>query len=267
MAKESFMKWVNMLLVALMVFVSGCVTTTDSRFTREADRDKALNNYVKLATAYIGQGNLKRAKHHLDRALEIDDDYAPALAAQGLVYSSDGEKELADESFRRSIAADPGYTRGRTYYGAYLYSERKFEQARHQFSKASRDTDYEDRGNVFFNLGMTEERLGNLDSAETAYRRAVELTRGDARVLLAVSRVLVEQKDYAAASRYYSRLQSVIRGSTRHAHSPESLYTGIRLARQFGDDDQEASMAMMLRNEFPESFEYQQYKVLIANER
>ena len=261
------MRLVGIVLVALTFAVSGCVTTTDSRFTREADRDKALSNYVKLATAYIGQGNLERAKHHLDRALEIDDDYAPALAAQGLVYSSTGEKELADKSFRRSLAADSGYTRGRTYYGAYLYSEREFERAKDQFSTASRDTDYEDRGSVFFNLGMTEERLGNLDSAETAYRRAVELTRGSARALLALSRVLVEQQDYPAASRYYSRLQRVIKGSTRRAHSPESLYTGIRIARHFGDGDQEASMAMMLRNEFPESIEYQQYKVLIANER
>ena len=65
------MKLTGFIGVALALMVSGCVTTTDSRFAREADRDKALENYVKLATAYIGQGNLDRAEHHLDRALEI----------------------------------------------------------------------------------------------------------------------------------------------------------------------------------------------------
>jgi len=261
------MKWVSVIMLALAVLVSGCVTTTDSGFSREADRDKALENYVRLATAYIGQGNLDRARHHLDRALEIDDNNAAALAAEGLVYSADGEDELAEKSFRQSIAADSGYTRGRIYYGAYLYSKRRFEEARDQFSAASRDTGYDDRGSVFFNLGMSEERLNNLPAAEKAYRRAVELTRGQPRSLLALSRVLVEQDDYSAASRYYGRLQSAIKGSPQSSHSSESLFTGIRIARHYGDRDQAASLAMMLKNQFPESIEYQQYKVLIANEQ
>ena len=57
------------LLVAFLI--TGCVTTTDSRFSREADRQKAVDNYVQLATAYIGQGNTERARHHLDRALSL----------------------------------------------------------------------------------------------------------------------------------------------------------------------------------------------------
>jgi len=266
MAKEGSMKLVGVLLVVGMM-LSACVTTTDSPFAREADRDKALANYVKLATAYIGQGNLERAEHHLDRAFEIDDDYAPALAAQGLVYSSRGEADLAENSFRQALRADDDYTRGRTYYGAYLYSQRRFQAARDQFSVASRDVEYEDRGSIFFNLGMTEERLGNTEAAVKAYRRSVELTRGEPRSLLALSRVLVEEGDYSAASRFYGRLLRVMRGSTRHSHSPESLLTGIKIARHYNDEDQEASMALMLKNEYPDSLEYQQYKVLIANEQ
>jgi len=249
------------------ILVAGCVTTTDSRFSREADREKALSSYVQLATAYIGQGNLERARHHLDRALEIDSGNAQALATMGLVYSYEGEDELAGKSFRKAVAADGDYTRGRVYYAAFLYSQGDYREASNQFSIASRDTGYKERGGVFYNLGMTEERQGNLEAAESAYRRAVELTRGEARTLLSLSRVLVEQGDYSAASRYYSRLQTLIQGNTRLAHSAESLYTGIRIARHFGDKDQEASMALLLRNQYPDSSEYQQYKVLTAHDR
>jgi type IV pilus assembly protein PilF len=114
---------------------------------------------------------------------------------------------------------------------------------------------------------MTEERLGNLDAAEGAYRRAVELTRGEARTLLSLSRVLVEKGDFTEASRYYSRLQTMIQRNTRLSHSAESLYTGIRIARHFNDRDQEVSLAMLLRNDYSDSLEYQQYRVLIANDR
>ncbi|QSP94089.1 type IV pilus biogenesis/stability protein PilW [Marinobacter salinisoli] len=252
-----------MLLAAL--FVTGCVTTVDSRFSREADRQEAIEDYVQLATAYIGQGNLERARHHLDRALELDADSASARAAMGLVYNTEGETELAESSFERAIDADPDYTRGRVYYGAFLFGQNRMEEARDQFRAASRDTDYKERGSVFYNLGMTEEQLDQSEQAEAAYRRAVELSRGDARSLLALSRVLADQGDYSNASRYYSRLTSVMQRNQRLRHSPESLLTGIRIAHNMNDHDQAASLALQLKNNYPESVEYQQYKVLISN--
>lgn len=253
-------------LVWAALLVTGCVTTTDSRFAREADRQEAIEDYVQLATAYIGQGNLDRARHHLDRALDLDSDSPAARAAMGLVYNAEGEPELAESSFERAIESDAGYTRARVYYGAFLYGQGRMDEARDQFRAASRDTEYQDRGSVFFNLGMTQERLGERDNAAVSYRRAVELSRGDARSLLALSRVLAEQGDYSAAARYYSRLSSMMQKNDRLRHSPESLLTGIRIARYLDNRNQEASLALQLKNNFPESVEYQQYKVLISND-
>lgn len=253
-------------LVWATLLVTGCVTTTDSRFSREADRQEAVDDYVQLATAYIGQGNLDRARHHLDRALALESESPSARAAMGLVYNAEGEPELAESSFERAIDSDAGYTRARVYYGAFLYGQGRMDEARDQFRAASRDTEYKDRGSVFFNLGMTQERLDELDNAEASYRRAVELSRGDARSLLALSRVLAEQGDYSAAARYYSRLSSMMQKNDRLRHSPESLLTGIRIARYLDNRNQEASLALQLKNNFPESVEYQQYKVLISND-
>ncbi len=258
-------RYLSSAVVVLALLISGCVTTTDSRFTREADRQAAVENYVKLSTAYLGQGNLERARHHLDRALDLAPDSAKALAVQGLVYHTEGEAELAEKSFREAISSDRNYTRGRVYYGAFLFSEERYADARDQFKVASQDTEYKDRGSVFYNLGLTQERLGELDDAVNSYRRAVELSRGEARSLLALSRVLVEQGNFEAASRYYNRLVTTIQRNPRIKHSAESLYTGIRIARYFSDRNQEASLALLLKNEYPESVEYQQYKVLISD--
>lgn len=253
------------LLVALVI--TGCVTTTDSRFTREADRQKALTNYVQLATAYIGQGNIERARHHLDRALEIDPDSSRALAAYGLIYNRDGDVELAEKSFRKAVSNDSSYTRGRVYYGAFLYSQGQLEESRDQFLAASRDTDYEDRGSVFYNLGMIQERLGLQADAIVSYRRATELTRGDVRSLLSLSRAMVEAGDIDGAARHYDRLTLMMQRNERLQHSPESLFTGIRIARHLGNRNQEASLALQLKNNFRESVEYQQYRALISNDK
>ncbi|SFR43016.1 type IV pilus assembly protein PilF [Marinobacter daqiaonensis] len=253
-------------MLMLAALLAGCVTTTDSRFAREADRDEAVDNYVRLATAYLSKGNYDRARNHLDRALELDSSDAAALATKGLLYQAEGEPELAEEAYEKALRSDSGYTRGRVFYGAFLYNNQRYEEAREQFRVASRDTGYEDRASVFYNLGRTNERLGNLEAAAGDYERAVELRRGDSRALLALSRVLADAGDWSMASRYYSRLSQIIQRSPQLRHTPESLLVGVRIARHFGDYNRESSLALLLRNEYPNSEEYRQYKALIADD-
>ncbi|MDX1757297.1 MAG: type IV pilus biogenesis/stability protein PilW [Marinobacter sp.] len=249
----------------LTVVLAGCVTTTDSRFAREADREKAVNSYIQLATAYVGKGNIDRARVHLERALELEPDSAGAHSVMGLVYQSEGEGQLAEESFQHALESDPGYTRGRVFYGAFLFGQQRYADARHQFQRAASDTGYADRASVFFNLGLTEERLGNVGPAAAAYRRSVELSRGDANSLLALSRMLVEQGKYDDAAGYYERLTMAMRRNPEMQHSPQSLLTGIRIARHFSDRDRESSLALLLKNKYPDSAEYKQYKVLSSD--
>ncbi len=254
------------ILAGAGLVTSGCVTTTDSAFAREADRDEAVDNYVRLATAYIAQSNFDRARDHLERALELDGAEPAALATQGLLYQTEGEPELAEKAYRNALSSDSGYTRGRVFYGAFLYGQQRFEESREQFRLATRDVGYEERASVFYNLGRVNERLGLQEETIDAYRRALELRRGDARAMLALSRVLVDNGQYAAASRYYSRLASMIERNPQAEHTPESLLVGIRLARHFRNHDQESSLALLLRHQYPGSEEYRQYKALIADD-
>lgn len=245
---------------------AGCVTVSDSRFAREEDEDRAVDNYVQLATAYLSQGNHDRSRKHLERALELQPNNAAALATQGLLYQSEGDPELAEEAYRDSLRSDSGYTRGRVFYGAFLYNNERYEEAREQFRKASRDTSYDDRASVFYNLGRANEQLEDMDAAVQAYRRALELGRGNPRWLLALSRSLVAGGDYTAAARYYDRLLSMMERSPKLEHSPESLLVGIRIARHLRNYDQESSLALLLRNRFPDSEEYRKYKVILADD-
>ena len=253
----------TLLLAGLM---AGCVTTTDSRFAREEDKDQAVANYVQLATAYLSQGNYERSRRHLERALDLRPDDAAALATQGLLMQAEGEPALAEESYRRALRSDGNYTRGRVFYGAFLYGQGRFDEAQDQFQRASRDTGYSDRAAVFYNLGRASERTGDVEVATAAYQRALELGRNDPRAMLALSRVLVEAGDYSAASGHYTRLTGLMQRSPQLGHTPESLLVGIRIARHFNNYDQESSLALLLRNRYPDSEEYRKYKVLTADD-
>ena len=253
-------------VLLLVTLLAGCVTVTDSRFAQEEDEDKAVDDYVQLATAYLSQGNYERSRKHLERALELQPDDAGALATQGLLYQTEGEPELAEQAYRKALRSDSGYTRGRVFYGAFLYGEGRYEDSQEQFQLASRDTAYEDRASVFYNLGRASEQVGDTETAVQAYRRALELGRGNPRWLLALSRSLVATGDYSAASRYYSRLVSMMQSNPRLQHNPESLLVGIQIARHFQNYDQESSLALLLRNRFPDSEEYRKYKVILADD-
>jgi type IV pilus assembly protein PilF len=251
--------------VLSMVLLAGCVTTTDSRFAREADKRKIVENYIQLATAYIGQNNLDRARFHLERATKLAPENPKVLATRGLILQAEGEAELAERSFREAIENDEGYTRGRVYYGAFLFGRGRFEEARVQSSAASRDTDYKDRASVFYNLGRTYEELEQPAEAATAYRRSLDLSRGNTEAILALSRALANSGNYTEAFRYYSYLMDLMDKNPNLRHSAQSLITGIRIAYHLGDQNRVSSLGLLLKSDFPDSLEYQQYKVLIAD--
>ncbi|PAV26304.1 type IV pilus biogenesis/stability protein PilW [Tamilnaduibacter salinus] len=242
--------------------LGGCVTTTTSPFAEDANAEKAVSDYVRLGTAYISQGNYERAREHLRRALEIDPESSEALATLGLVHQSDGEHALAEQSYRQALDNDPSYTRGRVYFGTFLYNQGRFDEAVSQFKRASTDTDYNDRASVFQSLGKSYEALEQNADATSAYRRAVEISRGNPQYLLSLSGALVRMEQYSQASRYYSRLRRMMARNKNLRHSPESLLTGIRIARHFGNKDREASLALLLEKEYPQSEELKAYRQL-----
>ena len=250
------------ILFAMLLSLQGCVTTTDSPFERDASPVEAKKDYVQLAMGYIQQNNLERARKHADRALQIDPEYAPAKAAQGLIFQQEGEAKLAEQAFRQALNFDPSYTRGRVFYGAQLYSQGRFSEAVDQFSKASEDVDYPERGSVFYNLGRAQVSMGDYQAAVASFRRANELKRGDARTLLALSETLFLTGTFEGSSYYFTQLEDMIRRNASLAHSPASLLLGARLAAQLGDYDRESSYALMLRNTYPKSPEYKQYEAM-----
>lgn len=255
-----------LLTIVCVFMLGGCVTHTDSSLRSKANAGRAEAAYVQLGLAYIAEKQLAEARDNLRRALEINASSAPATAAMGLVFQMQSEEALAEEHFRKALNYDSGYTRGRTYYGAFLYAQKRFEEAYDQFERATNDTGFEDRGQVFYNLALCASRLGRDEKAIEAYQKAVNIQGESFELLSELSRLLVYTGQYEQAARYFERLDSLVASSPAIRHTPRSLLTGLRLARHGGDGNREASLALLLRNLYPESSENKQYKALTADD-
>ncbi|UZE97712.1 type IV pilus biogenesis/stability protein PilW [Alkalimarinus alittae] len=248
--------------IGFLVFIlSGCVTTTDSAFSRKADEGKAVQNYIQLGLAYIQRDDFEKARANIGRALEIDSDSSEAYAALGLLYQQQAENELAEEHFKKAIKLDAKNTRGRTFYASFLYRVERYSEALEQFELAGTDTDYPRRSVIFINVAQCYLKLDQSDQAVKAYEKALSLDRNQAQALIGITQLLVQKGEYLKGQQYYNRMVNVIRSSGM-THSAKSLWLGIELARHFNDRGQESSYALLLKKLYPESQEYKQYRAL-----
>lgn len=255
--------WVGVLLCAML---GGCVTTTNSIFTRKENKTQAEKDYIQLGLAYTQKGEYEVARQDFQKALAINSDSAGALAGMGLLYQIQDEPDLAEESFQKALHADPSYTRGRTFYGAFLYSQGRYQDCYDQFSRAAQDFNFTDRSLIYTNLGRCAEKIGRTDEAIDAFRKSLGINRQNIPTLLGLTQALVDANRYTEARHYDQQMNDLINASPSIHPSAESLWVSIRIAHHFQDADREASLALLLGNLYPKSKEYKQYKALISHE-
>src|SRR5690606_25228259 len=129
-------------LLALTLALGGCVTETTGGFNVEVSREQALQDYIALARGYLDQGDLASAKRHLNNAAAIDRSNAEIHSIWGLVYAREGEADLADENFRRSLRIDGSNSQARNNYAAFLFAAGRYEDAYRQLEIVVNDTQY-----------------------------------------------------------------------------------------------------------------------------
>jgi type IV pilus assembly protein PilF len=130
-----------------------------------------------------------------------------------------------------------------------LFAQGRYQEAIEQLSVAANDQFYQNRAQVYENLGVAYAQLGDMQNAEESYVRSTQLNPSQGRALLEISDIRYDQKNYVEARDYYRRYVS------SSSQSARSLWLCVRLARVFEDDNNEASCSLTLRNIFPASDE------------
>lgn len=239
------------IIVALMFGLMGCVTQTSGP---EVDREAALNTHYQLAMAYIDNRNRDSARHHIRKAFELESGSAKAYGAQAMLFQLEGEMERAEDSFKSALRRDRNFAQARNNYGAFLYQQERYEEAYEQFEIVSDNLDYDNRARALLSLGRAALKLGREERARSAFEHAYTLDRSQAAVLLELADISFKDREYSEAKQYLDQYGQRARQSAR------SLLLGIKIERIFGNKDNEASYALALKNRFPYSDEYLEYK-------
>ncbi len=245
-------------LVLLVGLLSGCVTTRSSPFP-DADRSKAQETYLDLAVAYLAEEDTANAKEAIKKALELDDRNPRVYTTLAHLFQYEGEDELAEEQFKKAIRLDPKYPPARNNYGVYLIRKGRYAEALQQLQVVAESPLYERRHIAYENMGIAASELGQTGDAVRYFEKALQINDALPRSILELASLQLRQGDATAAEALLDRYRLLIR-LRRAQHTPRSLLLGIRIAEALQDDNGAASQALLLKELFPDSDEYRQYR-------
>lgn len=232
------------LVLLLVLLLTACAGQQSNR-TDTQKRDSA-RIHTELGAGYFSQNQIAIALEEFTEATQIDPTYALAHNGLGMVYAALGEDARADASFKRAIALEPNNSESRNNYGTFLCSRNRIDESVTQFMAAVRNPLYATKDIAYLNAGICALRKQDVDNAEVYFQNALQIQPLLHRASYELAQINYNRNKFGMAREY---LRTPLIGNP----PPEILWLAIRVERQLGDRDAEASYALELRRNYPDS--------------
>ncbi len=249
------------LLALCLFFLSACVTeSTDGKPQRTVDKTESFRIHINLVKGYVEKKNREAARHHIRKAMEINKNSVDLLGALALVYQLEGENKLAEETFKKAIKKDKNQPSIHNNYGFFLFGLKRYDEALEQFEAAAANLDFSGRAEALINVGRSSLLLGNSARAKSACEHATIVNPGLPDSFIEWSDIHFMEQDYPKAKENLDKFMGMGQQTAR------SLLLAIRLERMFGNKDREASYVLVLKNRYPYSKEYLEYRQTLLHQ-
>ena len=205
---------------------------------------------LNLGIEYMRQGDYEKALVKLERALQARPDFAQAYNVLGLLYQRLGDYQAAEANYKKAIKLEPEESAHLNNYGQFLCSQGRKREARDVFAEAAANPFYASPEIPLSNAGVCSLEEDK-QLAQDFFKRALEKNPYFAPALLEMAELSYQNQQFQRAHEYFLRFREV------SAQSPRSLWLGIRICHELGYEDDLASYALLLRNQYPDTNEAQ----------
>ena len=248
-----------LLALSLAVALGGCVSTTTGGTPRAeadpADAEKRARVRLELAGLYLGRGQADTALGEVDRAIAAKPDMPEAYNLRGLIYASQGDDRLAEQSFQRALQLAPNSGDVMHNYGWFLCQQRRWPDAEAHFSAALALPQYRDTMRTLLAQGVCQARAGRWAEAERTLSRSYELDPSNPVTAYNLSEVLMRRGELERARFYIARINS-----QPELTSAQSLWLAVRIERRLGNLQGVQDFGRKLQERYPESNEVLLYE-------
>jgi type IV pilus assembly protein PilF len=202
---------------------------------------------TELAAGYFERGNMSVALEEVGLALRADPNYGPAYNVAGLIYAALKEDRLAEQNFTQALRINAQDSDANHNYGWFLCQRKREQEALKFFLAAVRNPLYQTPERSYLNAALCARNIGDVAAAEEYLRQAAQVRPNFVPALYYLADIAYGRGDYLGARKYLTSVTRLV------SPSPEVLWLGVRIERKLGDKNSEASYALQLRNNFPES--------------
>ena len=251
---------IKMLVLGLLtLLVIACASTTqtssDGIYNESAVTARA-RAHSDLAAAYLQQNKYEIALAEFTEATQIDPNYSPAYNGLGLVYAALGEDAKADSYFIKSIQVQPGSSEAHNNYGSFLCARKRYDESIPHFLAAVKNPLYPTPNLAYANAGICSARKGDTKNAEIYLNKALQIQPLTYSAAYQLADIQFKQGDAIKA-------KNTLQNALVAAPSAESLWLAIKIERVLGARDNEASYALQLRQQYPNS---EQTRLLLSGQ-
>lgn len=236
-----------------LLAVTGCASKVERT---GFDGVKASVANADLGVAYLAKGNRKVAMLKFKKSLAFDSKNINANHYIAELYRRLDQNDLANEHFMIALELDGNDSAIKNNYGIFLCGIGSYEKGYKLFNQVLSDPLYSEKGQVYENMGLCAEKQGNIFTSEKYFKTALKFNKKLPAALLGLAQIEFDKRKLQQAIIYLDRHNKISRASA------QSLWLGLLIARKNGLKGKVGSMALKLKQYFPDSREVQLLKKL-----
>lgn len=261
--KTSTSFWIIMMLSTLLLFGCGESQKKPKQNTnpnplvvgedKEIEYSKAALANVELGLGYLAQGQVARAKTKITHALKLAPSLAECHSAMAFFLEKVGDAKEAEKSHKKAVKYSKSTGAVYNNYGGFLCRQGRFEEADNAFQSSFSDKNYSRTAEVYENAGICAMKWQEVEKAQNYFTNAIRHDPKRSTALLELAQLGLKKNDLETTKQMLSQYKKVAEVSAR------SLWLNIQMAKAINNEDAVASHALLLKNLFEDSLEYQHY--------
>jgi type IV pilus assembly protein PilF len=233
---------------------SGCISSTSTSTgpattMSEGDDDDAARQYYQLGARYYRNGNYELARDRLVRSIDFDPDLAIAHSTLALTYEQLENLRLARVHYEKAVEIAPQNYDVRNAYAVFLCRDGDFDTAKTQFDRLAAEPENDNTEVMLTNAGVCMSQKPDFVQAEKYFRESINRKASYGEALLQMSALKQKTGDSLAARAFLQRYLD------SNVPSAPVLFLGCQIEAELGDQRATTQYLSRLVQEYPKSAE------------
>ena len=189
--------------------------------------------YTMLSTCNHLAGNTDKSENYILKAVELTPNDANVNLTAGQIFMQKQEFETALPYVKKAVELEPSNTKSIRNLAQIYYDIGHLDESIQTYEVAiNKETDPKVKADLYFNLGILYNRVGNLEEAEYNFTNSLDENPDDVEAVMGMAQVFENAEKWRKAEKFYRELIAVDPDNPEH-------YRGMsRVLLQQGEPDE-----------------------------